>query len=94
MTGFMSKRAMAGHTPYKHKLTWYEYLRKIEARGKEKYGWGDAENVKSDCMDSMQEAYPGKYTLEWTKVGDSEYHLVPVFKDPKHETLWKLQYES
>jgi hypothetical protein len=94
MTGFASKRAMAGHVAYTTKMTWYDYLRKIEARGREKYGWADSNNVKSDCMDLMQQIFPGKYTLEWKQTHPNEFHLVPVFADPKHETLWKLQNES
>lgn len=98
MTGFRSKKAMsmgAFYAPYNPKeLTWQERLRKWESRAKEKYGWGDSENVKSDCMDYMQGMYPGNYILEWKNVQANEYHLVPIFKDPKHETMWKLKYES
>ena len=96
--GYKGKVAMAQGAYYAPNipapLTWQERLRKWEARAKEKYGWGDANNVKSDCMDVMQQFYPGKYVLEWQEVKPMEHHLVPVFKDPKHETLWKLKYES
>ncbi len=73
-------------------LTWKEKLAKWEARAKEKYGWGDSENVKSDCMDKMQAEYPGKYELVWSSTVANAYHLSPVFKDPKHETMWRLQH--
>lgn len=96
MAGYKSKVAMstgAFYAPYVPKtLTWDEKLLKWEARAKEKYGWGDAENVKSDCMDAMQREYPGNYKLEWQEVKPMVYHLVLKFADPKHETLWLLKY--
>lgn len=94
MTGFKSKQAMATGKPYIPKINWQEQLKFWEGELKGKYGWGDSENVKSDCMDLMQRSYPGKYVLEWQKTGPSEYHLVLVFEDPKQETFWKLQYET
>jgi hypothetical protein len=98
MTGFKSKRIMnsgafyAPYVPEVKPLTWQERLLKVEARARERYGWGDSDNVKSDCMDYMQEHFPGKYSLEWNKYGPNTYSLTPVFKDPKHETMWKLKY--
>lgn len=97
MTGYKSKRAMsqgAYYAPYIpkviNKLTWRERLNIIYLRSVSKYGntaWND---IVSDCMDFMQRNYPGKYyTLQWINGG-----LEPVFKEPKHETLWKIQYET
>lgn len=99
MPGYKSKVAMnsgAFYAPYIPKIkpmSWREQLNFWEGELKSKYGWGDAHNVLSDCMDLMQRNYPGKYELEWREVESMTWHLVPVFKEPKHETLWKLQYE-
>ena len=87
----MSRGAI--YAPYIPKeLTWEEKLAKWEARAKEKYGWSAGEDIKSDCMDHMQTNYPGKYELIWSKVAPNVFKLKPVFKDPKHETMWKLKY--
>ena len=95
--GYKGKVAMsqgAFYAPYipKKELTWEEKLAKWEARAKEKYGWAAGEDVKSDCMDLMQEHYPGQYVLIWSKVAPNVFKLRPVFKEPKHETMWKLKY--
>jgi hypothetical protein len=100
MPGFKSKRAMsagafyAPYVPDLKPLNWHEFLSKKEAHCREKYGWGDSDNVKSDCMDDMQKYFPGKYSLEWKQTAPNRFNLQPVFKDPKHETMWKLKYEQ
>jgi hypothetical protein len=98
MTGYKSKVAMstgvfyAPHVPDTKPLTWQERLRKTEARAREKYGYGNNLDVVSDCMDYMQLHFPGNYVLLWQKTESNEYHLVPNFADPKHETMWKLKW--
>lgn len=98
MPGYKSKVAMSSgafYTPYVpdlKPLTWQEKLKKVQARAREKYGWGDHENVKSDCMDYMQQHFPGKYVLEWKENSPNTYCLAPVFADPKQETMWILKY--
>ncbi len=96
--GYKGKVAMAQgafYAPYKPEpVTWQGQLKFWEGELMNKYGWGDAHNVKSDCMDLMQRNYPGKYTLSWVETEPMQYHLKPVFNDPKHETMWKLKYES
>lgn len=74
------------------KATWKEQLRFWEGELRNKYSYEDAYNVMSDCLDLMQSKYPGKYTLAWEQTGPSEYHLQPVFEEPKHKTLWVLKY--
>ena len=82
------------YTPYiPTHMTWQAQLLFWENELRDKYGYADSLNVISDCMDLMQRSYPGKYSLQWTQTKPNEYHLMPVFNDPKHETLWKLKYE-
>jgi hypothetical protein len=100
MTGYKSKVAMTvGRAPdvsmegeQTLALTWQERLKKVLARSREKYGYGNNLDVVSDCMDYMQLHFPGNYTLVWKLVSPNEFGLVPEFKEPKHETMWKLKY--
>lgn len=96
--GYKGKVAMAQgafYAPQKPTpVTWEQQLRFWEGELRSKYGYADSENVRSDCLDLMQAKYPGKYTLEWQLTKPNEYHLVPVFKEDKHGTMWTLQYES
>ena len=92
--GYKGKKAMATgafYAPYiPAELTWREKIHKVYLRSVSKYGQGAWDDVISDCMDFMQRNYPGKYdTLRWINGG-----LEPVFKNPKHEMMWKIQYES
>lgn len=97
MAGFNSKRSMSN---YKNAtldpMSWQEQLMDWERGATTKYlikGTGTASlDIISDCMDNMQANYPGKYRLEWANTAPNEYHLVLKFKDPNHETLWKIQY--
>lgn len=95
MTGIKSKRAMAQgafYAPYipTEYLSWRDGLHKVYLRATSKYGntnWGD---IESDCMDYLQRNFPGKYhTVKWM---GAERKLEPVFKDPKHEMMWKIKY--
>ena len=96
MPGYASKVTMSNGRFYVPEvpriLKWPERLRKWEARAKDKYGWSDADNVKSDCMDMMQLHYPGSYTLEWREVNPMEWHLDLAFTEPKDKTIWMLRY--
>lgn len=50
-------------------------------------------STSTQIYDSMQERYPGPYTVQQfysPKRGCLDYKL--VFDDPKYETLWKLKY--
>ncbi len=98
MVGYKSKQAMSAgafYAPHVPKpVTWQYQLQFWEGELRSKYGYADALNVMSDCLDLMQAKYPGKYELSWQQTAPNEFHLQPVFKDPKHETLWKLKYEQ
>ena len=92
MTGYKSKVMMNPAFGKLSPVTWQYQIQFWEGELRSKYGYADAHNVMSDCLDLMQAKYPGKYVLEWQQTDPNEYHLVPVFKDPKHETMWKLKH--
>ena len=51
------------------------------------------EDIKSDCMDQMQQNWPGNYDLVWAKdPKDKDYHLEPKFHTPADETMFLLRW--
>jgi hypothetical protein len=104
MTGWISKKKIAQNalygpisSPLKQTKTWRENLLSWEREATTRYliigsSGSASEDIISDCMDKMQEQYPGKYILEWKDVVPNEYHLVIAFPDAKHESMWNLKY--
>ena len=76
---------------------WKRYLMAWEIRAIEKYFLqtraNAGEDIKSDCMDQMQQHYPGGYDLVWAKDSkDSNYHLDIRFHTPADETMFLLRW--
>ena len=68
-----------------------------ETRAIEKYRLqardNPGEDIKSDCMDQMQQHYPGGYDLVWAKDPKrSNYHLDIRFHTPADETMFLLRH--
>jgi len=76
---------------------WKYHLLLWENRAIEKYFLQNrantGEDIKSDCMDQMQQHYPGGYDLVWAKdPKDSNYHLDIRFHTPADETMFLLRW--
>ena len=66
-----------------HLMTWESRaISKYRKQGRDYPG----EDIKSDCMDQMQQHYPGGYDLVW-----NHYHLVPRFHPPADATAFLLR---
>jgi hypothetical protein len=73
-----------------HLLSWESYaIAKYREQGRDYPG----EDIKSDCMDRMQQHYPGGYDLVWAKDPEQrDYHLAPRFHSPADETAFILRW--
>ncbi len=76
---------------------WENNLRGWESRAIEKYllktSGNPGEDIKSDCMDQMQQHWPGNYDLVWAKDSkDGNYHLDVRFHTPADETMFLLRW--
>ena len=76
---------------------WKDHLMAWEIRAIAKYRLqardNPGEDIKSDCMDQMQQHYPGGYDLVWAKdPKDRDYHLAPRFHTPADETAFLLRW--
>lgn len=105
MTGWYSKQKMAQNKLYGKAISgakapemdWRAQLLAWEKEATTRYlvvrsSTSASLDIISDCMDRMQEKYPGKYRLEWAETKPNEYHLIMTFPDAKHESIWRLQY--